>query len=89
MIPIFFNELNSGGSPRCKQAGHASRRPKKENNIYNFWSWVNVTENHCENQIYAIHLGSKHQLRHLQALFSSRRTRPNFSKQHNSNGNNF
>jgi hypothetical protein len=26
--------------------------------------------------MYAIHLGSKHQLRHLEALFSSTRTRP-------------
>jgi hypothetical protein len=40
---------------------------------------VNVTEDHCENQIYAIHLGSKHQLRHLQALFSSTRTRPDYN----------
>jgi hypothetical protein len=43
-----------------------------------FGSWVNVTENQRENRMYAIHLGSKHQLRHLQALFSSTRKRPVF-----------
>jgi hypothetical protein len=29
--------------------------------------------------MYAIHLGSKHQLRHLQALFRSTRTRPDYN----------
>jgi hypothetical protein len=29
-----------------------------------------VTENNCENRMYAINLGSKYQLRHLQALCS-------------------